>query len=106
MKEIIEKQDELITLYREYSILTIRPDSTAIEWKRSSDLKKSIEQLESELASLKSQEQSEREEEKILVDENISDDDIKCVECGVYFKKKEIIIKGDVDTCDECLCPE
>ena len=30
----------------------------------------------------------------------------KCVECGRPMQKKEIIIKGDEDTCDECLCPE
>jgi len=30
----------------------------------------------------------------------------KCVECGKPMQKKEIIIKGDEDTCDECLCPE
>ena len=30
----------------------------------------------------------------------------KCVECGKPMHKKEIIIKGDEDTCDECLCPE
>ena len=30
----------------------------------------------------------------------------KCVECGHPMQKKEIIIKGDEDTCDECLCPE
>jgi len=33
-------------------------------------------------------------------------DKIKCSECGEYFEKKEIIIKGDIDTCNECLCPE
>ena len=31
---------------------------------------------------------------------------IICIECGESFKKKEIIIQGDIDTCDECLCPE
>ena len=30
----------------------------------------------------------------------------KCVECGSPMQKKKIIIKGDEDTCDECLCPE
>ena len=30
----------------------------------------------------------------------------KCVECGRPMQKKKIIIKGDEDTCDECLCPE
>jgi hypothetical protein len=34
------------------------------------------------------------------------EEEIKCVECGKYFKKKEIIMKGDIDTCDDCLCPE
>ena len=29
-----------------------------------------------------------------------------CSECGKPMEKKEIIIKGDEDTCDECLCPE
>ena len=29
-----------------------------------------------------------------------------CSECGKPMEKKEIIIKGDIDTCDECLCPE
>ena len=33
-------------------------------------------------------------------------DMIICSECGKPFKKKEIIIQGDVDTCDDCLCPE
>ena len=30
---------------------------------------------------------------------------IKCSECGCYFEEKEIQIKRDVDTCDDCLCP-
>ena len=29
-----------------------------------------------------------------------------CSECGKPMEKKEIIIKGDIDTCDDCLCPE
>ena len=29
-----------------------------------------------------------------------------CSECGKPMEKKEMIIKGDIDTCDECLCPE
>ena len=29
-----------------------------------------------------------------------------CSECGKPMEQKEIIIKGDIDTCDECLCPE
>lgn len=37
---------------------------------------------------------------------NKKGEQIKCSECGAYFDKKEIIIKGDEDTCDECLCPE
>jgi predicted Zn-ribbon and HTH transcriptional regulator len=39
-------------------------------------------------------------------EERLTDDMIKCSECGEYFKKKPIVIKGDEDTCDECLCPE
>jgi len=31
---------------------------------------------------------------------------ILCAECGEYFTKKGVIIKGDIDICDECLCPE
>ena len=31
---------------------------------------------------------------------------IPCSECDNYFEKKKIIIQGDVDTCDSCLCPE
>jgi len=31
---------------------------------------------------------------------------IQCSECGRMFLKKEIIIQGDIDTCDDCLCPE
>lgn len=29
-----------------------------------------------------------------------------CSECGKPMEQKEIIIKGDIDTCDDCLCPE
>ena len=29
-----------------------------------------------------------------------------CSECGKPMEQKEIIIKGDIDTCDECPCPE
>lgn len=31
---------------------------------------------------------------------------IKCSECDYYFEEKEIQIQGDLDTCDDCLCPE
>ena len=31
---------------------------------------------------------------------------IKCSECEWYFEEKKIQIKGDIDTCDDCLCPE
>lgn len=31
---------------------------------------------------------------------------IKCSECDYYFEEKEIKIQGDIDTCDDCLCPE
>lgn len=31
---------------------------------------------------------------------------IKCSECDCYFEEKEIQIQGDLDTCDDCLCPE
>jgi hypothetical protein len=31
---------------------------------------------------------------------------ITCSECGNTFQRKEIIIQGDIDTCDDCLCPE
>ena len=30
---------------------------------------------------------------------------IKCSECNEYFEKKKLIIQGDIDTCDDCLCP-
>ena len=33
-------------------------------------------------------------------------DRVTCVECGKKFKRKEIIIQGDVNICDDCLCPE
>lgn len=33
-------------------------------------------------------------------------DVITCSECGNPFQRKEIIIQGDIDTCDDCLCPE
>ena len=41
-----------------------------------------------------------------LITEQLKTKQIKCVECGAYFDKKKIIIKGDIDTCDDCLCPE
>ena len=31
---------------------------------------------------------------------------IICSECGKPFQKKKIIVQGDIDTCDDCLCPE
>jgi 6-phosphogluconate dehydrogenase len=31
---------------------------------------------------------------------------IKCSECEDWFEEKDIVIVGDFDTCDDCLCPE
>jgi hypothetical protein len=29
-----------------------------------------------------------------------------CSECGKKYKRKKVIIKGDVNTCNDCLCPD
>lgn len=31
---------------------------------------------------------------------------IPCSECENYFEEKKAVIRGDTDTCDDCLCPE
>jgi hypothetical protein len=67
--EIDKKKDKLIALYRKYSIITIRPDSTAADWMKADQIGNDITKLESELASLKSQ-LSEQIEDHPVYDEN------------------------------------
>jgi uncharacterized protein (UPF0305 family) len=66
-EQLIEKLKESLSLYREYSIMTIREGlSTASEWEKQSDTKIRLDILESEISALESEIAKESQKEKII----------------------------------------
>jgi hypothetical protein len=85
-KKLYDKAKELIELYRESNVLNIHPESSAIDWKRASDLREMIERLESELHQLEAE--IEKEEKPIKLDNytgpNYDPTDVACDICGCH----------------------
>jgi hypothetical protein len=82
-EQIIAKQKELIELYRKYSIITMRPDSTAIEWIEATHIKENIDKIESELAAL-----TEKQE---LIKTTINPSNLYPEPTAIEAKEQEVI---------------